>query len=48
MKAVDIDVRKKRGYVIIHECAKCGKRIPNKPAPDDELLSFLSERSERL
>ncbi len=48
MEAVDIDVRKNRGYVIVHECGKCGKRIANKTAPDDELFEFLSARSRRL
>lgn len=48
MKAVDLDVRKNRGYVIIHECVKCKKRIANKTAPDDELLPFVTARSERL
>ncbi len=48
MKAVDLDVRKNRGYVIIHECVKCKKRIANKTAPDDELLPFITARSERL
>lgn len=48
MPAVDLDVRKGRGYVIVHECSKCGKRIANKTASDDELLPFVSRRSETL
>lgn len=48
MKAVDLDVRKNRGYVIVHECVRCGKRIANKTAPDDDVLPFMAARSERL
>lgn len=48
MAPVDLDVRKNRGYVIIHECAKCKKRIANKTAPDDELMPFITLRNARL
>lgn len=48
MRAVDLDIRKNRGYVIVHECTKCGKRIANKTAPDDDLLPFIQARAARL
>jgi len=43
MEPVDIDFRKKNGWVIVHKCKKCGKTIVNKLAPDDEYLEFMKE-----
>ena len=40
MKPVELDQRAKKGWVLIHECEKCGKRMPNKAAPDDQLDQF--------
>lgn len=38
-----VDFRSKKGWMIIHVCTKCGKRIANKAAPDDDqaILSTL-------
>ncbi|MDQ1343787.1 MAG: hypothetical protein QG650_507 [Patescibacteria group bacterium] len=48
MEPVDLDIRKGRGYVLVHECSKCGKRIANKLAPDDELDAFIAKRNAKL
>ncbi len=48
MRPADIDVRKNRGQVLVHECERCGKRSVNKTAPDDDLLPFFQKRAERL
>jgi DNA-directed RNA polymerase subunit RPC12/RpoP len=48
MKPADIEIRKKNGQVLVHECVRCKKRSVNKTAEDDELLPFLRERAKRL
>ncbi|HVW67301.1 MAG TPA: RNHCP domain-containing protein [Candidatus Peribacteraceae bacterium] len=40
MKPAGLDYDGKRGWMIVHECVACGKKIPNKAAPDDQLLDF--------
>jgi len=40
MKPVSLDQRSGKGWLIIHECEKCGKTIPNTAAPDDDLIGF--------
>lgn len=45
MEPVEIDQRSGKGWMIIHLCEKCGKRIPNKAAPDDELQEFMRRKS---
>ena len=37
MKPVGYDYNSKKGYVIIHNCAKCGKEIKNILAFDDSI-----------
>ena len=37
MKPKSLDYNGKKGYIIIHECKKCGKTINNKTLPDDNL-----------
>lgn len=37
MKPVWKDYHKNKGWMVIHECQKCGKRIPNKLAEDDSV-----------
>ncbi len=37
MKPTGVDHDGKRGWTIIHVCEKCGKRIINKTAPDDNM-----------
>jgi len=41
MKPIDIDQDGKKGYVIIHQCDKCGKIIRNKTAPDDDFDAII-------
>lgn len=36
MRPVDLDQSGKKGWMVIHECERCGKRIPNKIADDDQ------------
>jgi hypothetical protein len=31
---------KKKGWMVVHECQKCGKKIPNILAGDDSLEVF--------
>jgi Zn ribbon nucleic-acid-binding protein len=48
MKPVSLDYDGKKGYIVVHECQSCGKRMRNKAAPDDhhDLLVELSTRLE--
>lgn len=41
MEPFGLDQRAKKGWIIVHRCMKCGKEIPNKAAPDDELEILL-------
>ena len=43
MKPVSLDYDGKKGWSVVHRCAKCGKTIPNKTAPDDDLSVVSSE-----
>src|SRR4051812_29248383 len=47
MAPVTLDQDGKKGWMILHRCTRCGKEIPNKAAPDDDLTGFL-ERSSTL
>ncbi len=40
MRPVSLDHDGKKGWLIVHECVSCGKRIPNKTAPDDDLQAI--------
>jgi DNA-directed RNA polymerase subunit RPC12/RpoP len=40
MRPISIDQDSKRGFLVIHRCEHCGKQIPNRAAPDDDLASF--------
>lgn len=42
MAPVSLDYDGKKGWMILHECTVCGKRIPNIVAPDDEITEFAS------
>lgn len=42
MKPIGIDHRKKKGWMIVHQCVSCGKEIPNKAACDDDLSILKS------
>lgn len=39
MAPVGLEQRGNKGWMIVHECVRCGKRIPNKAAPDDDLTA---------
>jgi len=39
MAPVELDQNGKKGWMIVHQCVRCGKRIPNKAAPDDDLTA---------
>jgi DNA-directed RNA polymerase subunit RPC12/RpoP len=41
MEPVSLDQDGKKGWMIVHRCEKCGKQIPNKAAPDDDLEGFF-------
>lgn len=43
MHPKSLDHSSKKGWVIIHVCEKCGKRIPNKVAPDDVLEKNIEQ-----
>ena len=45
MKPMELDQDGKKGWLIIHCCASCGKEIPNKAAPDDDLPEFMKENA---
>ncbi|MBU2213118.1 RNHCP domain-containing protein [Patescibacteria group bacterium] len=40
MHPIEPNQNSKKGWVILHECVLCGKRIPNRAAPDDDLNAF--------
>ena len=44
MRPVGQDHRSGKGWVIVHECELCKKRIVNTPAPDDD-LSLLNREN---
>jgi len=35
MKPISLELSGKKGYIIVHECLKCGKIMKNKTADDD-------------
>ncbi len=37
MKPVGLDYRKKKGWMIVHQCTECRKEIPNIAACDDDM-----------
>lgn len=39
---------KNKGDMIIHKCEKCGKKIPNKIAPDDDFISLVRKLNSHL
>lgn len=42
MKPVGVDYRKNKGWMIVHQCEKCGKQIPNITACDDDMTIVSS------
>jgi len=43
MKPIWIDYKKNKWNMIKHKCAKCGKEMLNKVAPDDDFLEFIKK-----
>mgnify|MGYP001587359506 CR=1 FL=1 len=43
MKPLNLDYKGSKGWIIVHECKKCGKMISNKTAPDDDLSAAPRE-----
>lgn len=41
MKPIGITQSGKKGYIVLHECAKCGVKIRNKIAPDDNMNAVI-------
>ncbi len=45
MEPVGLDFdQKKGGWMIVHVCTKCEKKIPNRAAPDDD-ITILNSRN---
>ena len=42
MKPIGVDHAAKKGWMIVHLCEACGKKIPNKAACDDDLTVLQS------
>lgn len=53
MKPIDIEISGKKGYIIVHQCQKCGETKRNKVAKDDnmdvviDLMKNINKVSER-
>ena len=47
MRPIGTDYRKNKGDMIVHECEKCGKKILNKVAPDDDFISLVRKLNQR-
>lgn len=45
MEPIGIDHHSKKGWMILHRCSSCGKKVRNKTAPDDALELLTSERT---
>ncbi len=43
MTPVRLDQSGKKGWMVIHECERCGKTIPNKLAPDDQWETVMNQ-----
>jgi len=41
MKPIGIEISKKKGYVIIYKCKKCGVIRKNKAAKDDDIQEII-------
>ncbi len=40
MRIAGLDQRSGKGWILLHVCEVCGKRIANKTAPDDDIAGF--------
>ncbi len=45
MRPDSLDFDGKKGWLIVHVCEACGKRIPNKTAPDDDLSKLAGDEA---
>ncbi len=45
MRPIGLDQSGKKGWMVIHDCELCTKRIPNKAAPDDDLTKVCGEKN---
>ncbi|OGJ52285.1 hypothetical protein A2335_01585 [Candidatus Peregrinibacteria bacterium RIFOXYB2_FULL_32_7] len=45
MKVKNLDYSGKKGYILVHECQKCGKIMRNKMAKDDDQEILLARTS---
>lgn len=43
MKPIGLDHKSGKGWLVQHECVGCGKMIPNRLAPDDNLDALPKE-----
>jgi hypothetical protein len=41
MKPISLEYSGSKGYIILHECLKCKKRMKNKAAPDDNFQALI-------
>ena len=41
MEPVGVEHQAKKGWMIVHQCIACGKKITNKRAPDDAVLESM-------
>jgi len=41
MEPFEVDLKGRKGYVIMHKCVKCGKVMNNKCAPDDDFDAII-------
>lgn len=48
MEPVELESRGNKGWMIVHRCTVCGKTIPNKAAPDDQLADFPQSGSPEM
>lgn len=47
MQPVSLDYDGKKGWLIVHECSKCRKTIPNKAAPDDDVTEWVAANNNK-
>lgn len=42
LEPVGLEIDSKKGYVIVFSCQKCGKRVKNKAAEDDDMDKIIA------
>jgi len=47
MIPIELDQSGSKGYIIIHKCIKCGKKIRNKVAEDDSIDTIIALSTHR-